>query len=122
MPSSASGPATPPRRNRRLTGPRTAARAIRLTDSPQTPWHVVDAADDNHRRAALLTILRDSLRSHAKDIRPRDKAAKKAIKHEKKSDKKPPTPKRGPLARVDLSKKLSKEAYAKAFHARQARL
>ncbi len=101
---------------------RAAARAVRLTDTPQTRWHVVDAADDNHRRAALLTILRDSLTAHAKAIRASDKADKKAIKIQKNAGKKAPMINRGPLARIDLSRKMSEVAYAKAFHTRQARL
>ena len=101
-----------------------AAKSIEATATPDAPWHIVDGADDNHRRAMVLSILRDALVQHAKSWRARAKAAKKSIKRSIKADKKkkPAKKKTGALAKVDLDKTLSDAAYAKAFHTHQARL
>ena len=102
-----------------------AAKSLRATSTVAAPWHIIDGADDNYRRAQVLTILRDAMKAHRKSSRKKSKAAAKEIKHARKHDKKKSPPQRdlsGALARVDLSKTMSAAAYARAFHTHQARL
>lgn len=101
-----------------------AAQSITATATPDTPWHIVDGSDDNHRRAMVLSILRDALTEHAKTWRDKSKAAKKSIKRSVKADKKkrPKKSKHGALAKVDPGKALDGATYAEAFHTRQTRL
>jgi len=100
------------------------AKVLKATDSASAPWHVVEGADDNHRRATVLGFLRDALKAHRKKRRAKVAAAAKAIKHAKKTDKKhkPRRPKHCVLDTVDLSKRMSDDAYTKAFRVRQAKL
>ncbi len=102
-----------------------AAKGIKATDTTEAPWSIVDGTDDHHRRAQVLTILRDAMAAHEKAWLAKSKAAKKSIKRAIKADNKNPLPKKkkiGALAKVDLSKTLGDDAYAKAFHTRQARI
>ncbi len=101
-----------------------AAQSIRATSTDVAPWHLIDAADDNARRIAVLTTLRDAMKSHRKAWHKKAKATAKVLKHDRKADKKqkPARSKRDALARVDLTKTMSDEAYAKAFRTRQAKL
>lgn len=101
---------------------KTAAQALRATSTPETPWQLVNGADDNHRRASVLTILRDAIKAHAKTQRKAAKAAAKAIKHAKAADKDPVKARGGALAKIAFGKAMSDAAYAKAFHDRQATL
>jgi len=101
-----------------------AAKALKATHTDAAPWHVINGHDDNHRRATLLTILRDAMDNHRTAWRVKTKAAAKEIKRAVKADKKLKSAiaAPGPLAKVDLSKTMSAAAYAKAFRPRQDRL
>ncbi|MBY0509551.1 MAG: polyphosphate:AMP phosphotransferase [Rhodospirillaceae bacterium] len=102
----------------------TAAKALKATHTDAAPWHVINGHDDNHRRATLLTILRDAMENHRKAWRTKAKAAAKEIRQAVKAHKKRKgvTSLAGPLSKVDLSKTMSAAAYAKAFRPRQDRL
>ena len=103
-----------------------AAISLKATSTTEAPWHVIAAADDNYRRASVLTILRDAINAHRKTRRKRSKAAAKELKRAGKADKKqnkpPKQTRRGALAKVDLSKTMTPAAYARAFRTRQAQL
>jgi AMP-polyphosphate phosphotransferase len=102
-----------------------AAKSLRATSTTQAPWHIIDGADDNYRRATVLTILRDAMKAHRKSWRKKSKAAAKEIKRARKHDKKNSPPKKarsGALVKVNLSRTMSPAAYARAFRTLQARL
>ena len=103
-----------------------AAKSLRATSTAEAPWHVIDAADDNYRRATVLTILRDAVSAHRKTWRKATKAAAKEMKHAVKEDKSQKRPARksrhSALAKVKFGMTMSAAAYASAFRARQARL
>jgi polyphosphate:AMP phosphotransferase len=97
-----------------------AAVAVADTHVPAAPWHVVEGADDNFRRASVLTILRDSLAAHIKAWKKRKThgdipGARGATP--------PPRIKNAPsLAKADLSKSLTDRAYCRAFPQEQSRV
>jgi polyphosphate:AMP phosphotransferase len=98
-----------------------AAKSIKATSSESAPWHLLDGSDDNARRAGVLTLLRDAIKAHKKAWHKKSKAAAKALKQERKS-KAAARRKRDALAKIDLAKTMSDEAYARAFRDRQARM
>jgi len=99
---------------------------IHATKSDAAPWHIVEGADDNYRRAAVLTILRDAMAEHRKHWRKKTKADAKAIKHAVKADKnlkrKSKSKSPAPLDKVDLAKTMSDDRYAQQFRVLQGRL
>jgi polyphosphate:AMP phosphotransferase len=102
-----------------------AAESIRATNQPHARWHIINGADDNARRATVLTLLRDALKEHQKKLCKTAKQTAKRIKAERKADKKSTasrTSRNNALAKVDLKKSMSDTAYARAFRTRQTRL
>ncbi len=102
-----------------------AGQALRATSTEAAPWHIVAGADDNYRRAQVLGILRDAMKSHSKLWRKKAKTAAKDIKRAVKAEKKHKPKKtkiRSALAKVDLSQTLTPAAYARAFRTRQSKL
>jgi polyphosphate:AMP phosphotransferase len=109
---------------------RAASQAIEATAQEGASWHIVEGADDNHRRATVLGHLRDALVAH-QDVRRkmRKRAAKLAEKERKKTG--------GKGSAVSLiaaassgknvlqalpTPSLTDAAYAKRFHELQPRI
>ncbi len=99
------------------------ATAIRETMDDGAPWHIIEGTDDNFRRAAVLSILRDSLTRHLKQRQKAAKARKKELKQAIKKAKKIP-----PLAAAAKDEnildhlpmpKTSDKDYLRRFHALQ---
>ncbi len=104
-----------------------AGRMLRTTSTGTAPWHVVAGADDNYRRATVLTILRDTVKAH---IKARQKKTKQAAQDHKRAlkraanykKKKVKASARGALAKVDLSQTITPAAYARVFRKLQDKL
>ncbi|MDX2223043.1 MAG: polyphosphate kinase, partial [Rhodospirillaceae bacterium] len=115
-----------------------AGQALRQTQTAAAPWYIVEGADDNFRRATVLTTLAERLGHHLKARRRAAKDRAKALKKARKADEKRGgrrdrkasaahkatlrAPVRQVLDSVDMSQKLGVAAYAKAFHKAQVRL
>jgi AMP-polyphosphate phosphotransferase len=93
---------------------KTAANIIAATNTDRAPWHIIAGRDANHRRAAILGALRDAFSRRLKTAHGSAKAS---------AGKTPPAlPRHDLLASADLSRSISDEEYARAFHERQLRL
>ena len=106
---------------------RSAGLGIAATQGNLTPWTIIEGGDDNFRRAAVLTLLRNRLQAQFKHWDQQSKAAAKTLKHERKQTakalKKGAGGKKSPrLAKVDLTKTTSDAAYKRAFSDLQTRL
>ena len=109
-----------------------AAVALEATATEAAPWHIVESADDNFRRASVLSILSEAITGHLKAWKKRGKhgdypGAREAAKETpqkapKTKTKKSKAKKHGALAAADLSKSLDDPAYARAFAKAQARV
>ncbi|MEQ9449510.1 MAG: polyphosphate kinase, partial [Rhodospirillaceae bacterium] len=105
---------------------KTSAECIQTTTAEHAPWHIIEGADDNYRRATTLIILRDAITAHLKERRKKTKAAEKAVKQESQKARKKKSfgkLKRGNVLRsVDLSRAVDTDAYKAAFKDAQGRL
>ncbi len=95
-----------------------AAATLKATDTAAAPWHIIEGADDNFRRASVLSILRESLRAHL-NAWPRQKkrgdvpgAGKPALPKEKR---------RPSLSKLRMPR-LDGAAYCRAFPEHQHRI
>ncbi|HVT72555.1 MAG TPA: polyphosphate:AMP phosphotransferase [Lacunisphaera sp.] len=91
-------------------------RALRHTDSPAAPWHVVDATDRRHRDYTVGRILLDELARRLKEDTA--KPVKTTVPRAVPARRQPPSA----LARVDLAQALGTEDYARALDNWQGRL
>jgi len=104
-----------------------AEQVITRTNRGVAPWMVVEGADPNYRALTVATILRDAMQRHLDDVKAERTPKKKAKKNAARS-KKSQTP--GPCAadsitvldRLDMSKRLDKNAYGERLVEAQARL
>jgi len=94
-------------------------RALRHTDVPAAPWHVIEAGDRRYRELAATRLLLDALETRLEAPRAAPTAAAKTAR---------PGPKRvaaqadSILAHVDLAQRLSEADYARRLEKQQAKL
>jgi polyphosphate:AMP phosphotransferase len=94
----------------------TSSRAIRLTDTGNSPWHLVDAEDRRYRDLKTGKILLQSLQEAMEQ-----RAARKAGKR-KESKTSAPLSGKSVLDSVDVEKTLTDKEYRKQLEKQQSRL
>lgn len=84
---------------------RAAARAIRITDRQEAPWHLIDAEDSNYRNAAVASVITSAMNNAVR--------IKKGSLKIKKAEPEPfePSPEITALDKMDLSPSVSHEEY-----------
>jgi len=91
-----------------------SARSVTRTDTPHAPWHIIDATDRRYREIAAGKILLAAL----------EKKLAAAAKPAAKKTSAPPTRRatKSIFARLDLTHRLTEEAYERQLGALQGRL
>lgn len=88
-------------------------RALRRTDAPHAPWHVIEATDRRYRELTALNLLATALEKRLKETpAPKPPAELPA----------PPASENPFLAHVDLSRRLTDAKYARKLGELQTRL
>ena len=86
-----------------------SAKALRATDTPSAPWHIIDAGDRWYRELAAGRVLLDAMRAHLRRKPAAPRAARRAETFP------------AALADVDLSAKAGRD-YAEQLEKYQTRL
>jgi polyphosphate:AMP phosphotransferase len=99
-------------------------RAIRRTDSGSAPWHLVEATDRRYREFTVGNILLKALRQRldAAPAKAAPPAVAKVASSSEPSRKSARRPQESVLDQVDLTQKLSENAYAEELESCQTRL
>ncbi len=102
-------------------------RALRRTDTPPAPWHVIEATDRRYREITVAETLLAALEARLKDAKPAAKAAaapapttRIAAAPVKRAKARPGVD--SILSHLDLTRKLTDAAYARQLAEQQARL
>ncbi len=100
-----------------------AGEMIEATMKPGAPWHIVEGADDNFRRATVLALVRKALTDHLKQRRKQRKKDGKTLKGKKAKNALVATSAkhRNVLNTLPMPS-LSHSAYQKKFHLLQRRI
>ena len=97
---------------------KTAATVLEATHTPAAPWHVIEGADDNFRRASVLAILKDALEAHVAAWKRRDRKDDNPGAESPA----PPAAKRAQSLGGLRMPRLSNAAYCRAFPQQQRRV
>jgi polyphosphate:AMP phosphotransferase len=95
-----------------------AATVLDATHTDAAPWHVIEGADDNFRRASVLSILKEALTAHAAAW---EKRGKKDDVPGAEAPQFPPEQRKTSLAKLRMPS-LSNTAYCRAFPKAQHRV
>lgn len=90
-------------------------RAIRLTDTGSSPWHIIEATDRRYRDLTAGRILVHAMQNRLKEITSKNKAGNKKIKTKLKYT-------RTVLDKVDLTRRYSDEQYRRLLAKYQQKL
>ncbi|HVS53865.1 MAG TPA: polyphosphate:AMP phosphotransferase [Opitutaceae bacterium] len=92
-------------------------RALRHTDTPVAPWHLIEATDRRHRELTAGRILSEALEARLKIAEPARPAASPSA-----PAKRPAVGRDSILAHVDLTRRLTERDYDRQLEKLQARL
>ncbi|MFC2172240.1 polyphosphate:AMP phosphotransferase [Acidobacteriota bacterium] len=88
--------------------------ALRRTNTPQAPWHIVEATDFRYRNLMVANLLLSTLDGHLKRVSRRSKP--------KRTPSRPRPPKSNIIRNLDMSLKLTRKKYERQLLKLQGKL